>query len=704
MGGDLMLKLNESAPPEIQQTVHGYSEGHRLLASSIRLPKDADRLMLLLSDLSGSTGGEQFDPYLTGYPLASTGYYAIARTWPASEMPRPGCVWTHTLLIRDELLSGLIRPEVLLPLFRRPFQGSDYSEFQEAIPIPDFREDDTSLTESVAVAPSLVEGLLRALYGSADPRTVLAVPRYSLADAPLLSIWRFQWPSLRQRFTFCGGSRGPRNLEGEPFILQAALERDLRRLDRGSSPPSVVDWTTGASSAAEAWVREAAEACTEPASNALWGFIDRVGWELPGDTTLFRPLVQAHVILCQSGGPDPVARLIEFAAEEYPEPSKGREYKRAFLSAGNSAGLSELAVLRGLAISKQHEAFDGAELDVRARSASLWGICDEALELLVRLLNGPRSPLAEEIIQGLAGAIPVSCLSQILELPAEIVAGVITRNPAIASNPMLWASKPEHQARAAAALDVCSEAVASSAVGIISAALNEAADPTDPSLIDVFSLASIPIVMDWVDIEELHVSRLPAGWRGALANHQAQVLEWLNSRSSVRPETVSFVLAMIGGDALTFNPIGMAAFTKHFPQEGAVSQAKLTALAGRLLRVALASNLTCAIDLAAASFDTVYHAAAESRFPDNDWFELSPLLPDGYWWTWDRCYRLRVGIADKFRSEQWPAVRLSDVTRDDAIFRAIVDELREERSGRRILVLAAETATPGSRRELMLSD
>ena len=179
--------------------------------------------------------------------------------------------------------------------------------------------------------------------------------------------------------------------------------------------------------------------------------------------------------------------------------------------------------------------------------------------------------------------------------------------------------------------------------------------------------------MDWADTDERHLNRLPPGWRSALANHQTQVVEWLNSRSSVRPETVAFVLDMIGSDALTSNASGMAAFAKHVPQEGATSQAVLTPLAGRLLRVSLASELPGATDLAAACLDPVYHAAAESRVPDGVWQELTPLLPDGYWWTWDRCYRLRAGIAEKFRSEQWPAASLTDVTRDDAILRIVAE-------------------------------
>jgi len=697
--------LHVSAPPPIQQTVHGYSEGHCLLASSVRLPKDADRLVLLLSDLSGSTGGEQFDPYLTGYPVASAGYYALSRTWPAPEMPRPGCVWTHTLLIRDEVLGGLIRPELLLPLFRRPSHGHGYSEYQEAIPVPDgFHDTSARASRAANVGQSVVEGLLRALYGSADPHTVLAVPGYSFADAPLLAIWRLQWQSLRERFTFCGGSRGPRTLEGEPFILQAALERDLRRVERGPTPPNLVSWTTGTNPAAEEWVRDAAEACADPASNTLQEFMDRIGRGLPGDTIFFRPVVKAHAILRDSGDQSAVARLIKLAAEEYPEAEKGREFKRAFLGAGKPAGLAELVVLRGLALSKQHKAFDAEDLDIQARSAALWDDSEQALDLLASLLTADRSPLAEKVIYGLATALPMSSIGQVLEASPEIIAGVIGHSPQLASSPKLWASKPEYQRRAASALVTCRDTVASRADEIIRSALNEAADPTSPSLLDVFGPSSVPTVLDWVDTDERHLNRLPPGWRSAVANRQSQVVEWLNSRSSVRPETVAFVLAMIGGDALTSNAAGMTAFAKHVPQEGAASQAALTRLAGRLLRVSLASELPEAISLAAACIDPVYHAAAESRVPDDVWQELTPLLPDGYWWTWDRCYRLRAGIAEKFRSEQWPAARLNDVTRDDAVFREIVAELKEHRSGRRVLADAARTVGSSSRRELMLSN
>ena len=104
----------------IDQTLHGYSEGHRLIEGSVKLPQPDARTMLVLSDASGS--GSRIPPngYLTGYPLAEAGKYVLARTWAAPEMSRPGCVWTHSLLIDFPDLARLGSADELLERFRRP--------------------------------------------------------------------------------------------------------------------------------------------------------------------------------------------------------------------------------------------------------------------------------------------------------------------------------------------------------------------------------------------------------------------------------------------------------------------------------------------------------------------------------------------------------------------------------------------------------
>src|SRR5947207_4109313 len=91
----------------VHQLLHGYSQGHRLLASSTRLPDDLTRVILRMSDLSGPNIVPGFEDYLSGYPLRALDAYAFARTWYAPEMKRPGCVWTHTLVVPNESLSAV---------------------------------------------------------------------------------------------------------------------------------------------------------------------------------------------------------------------------------------------------------------------------------------------------------------------------------------------------------------------------------------------------------------------------------------------------------------------------------------------------------------------------------------------------------------------------------------------------------------------
>jgi hypothetical protein len=48
------------------QTLHGYQDGHSLLASSQRLPYASESTLLVLSDLSGQSFVSGFEAYLTG--------------------------------------------------------------------------------------------------------------------------------------------------------------------------------------------------------------------------------------------------------------------------------------------------------------------------------------------------------------------------------------------------------------------------------------------------------------------------------------------------------------------------------------------------------------------------------------------------------------------------------------------------------------
>jgi len=103
----------------IQQLLFGYDRGHTLLAASGSSAKK--RAVTILSDTDWdprtASGTES---YLSGRPLDGQKCYALMKTWRAPEMPRPGCVWTHVLLIDEADLSRISKLEGLEELLRRP--------------------------------------------------------------------------------------------------------------------------------------------------------------------------------------------------------------------------------------------------------------------------------------------------------------------------------------------------------------------------------------------------------------------------------------------------------------------------------------------------------------------------------------------------------------------------------------------------------
>lgn len=121
---------------KIHQLLHGYSDGHGRLAGSLQdiSPSDAARISYM-SDWSGyrDTTGKD-NSYLTAYPLEDSSYYVVAKSWYASEMERPGCVWTHSLLVDLSVKDEFVDFRLLEKYFQRPTRGN-YGEYNKSIEI-----------------------------------------------------------------------------------------------------------------------------------------------------------------------------------------------------------------------------------------------------------------------------------------------------------------------------------------------------------------------------------------------------------------------------------------------------------------------------------------------------------------------------------------------------------------------------------------
>lgn len=114
----------------VEQLLFGYENGHKLLRSSLKSSLIQQKEVEILSDASGSG---KFEDYISCFPLSLDGYYVFSKTWYADEMERPGCVWTHMLLIKFEDIDYLAGRIDVKSLFHRP--NGDFDIYNNVISV-----------------------------------------------------------------------------------------------------------------------------------------------------------------------------------------------------------------------------------------------------------------------------------------------------------------------------------------------------------------------------------------------------------------------------------------------------------------------------------------------------------------------------------------------------------------------------------------
>lgn len=181
-------------PIAVDQALFGYSDGHRQIEASIRLPSKDQYHLAAATDLASGVSLKAKESYLTGLPLNESRRFALIRTWPAPEMPRPGCVWSHVLLIEPRLLASHGNLADFLSLLKHP-HTHDVDTYAERLELP------SSIPGGVPPDRKTITVLIRQYY-SGD-RAILD-PNVPAADleAAIMAVWSQQWPRLRGSFSF----------------------------------------------------------------------------------------------------------------------------------------------------------------------------------------------------------------------------------------------------------------------------------------------------------------------------------------------------------------------------------------------------------------------------------------------------------------------------------------------------------------------
>lgn len=619
----------------LHQALHGYADGHRLLASSISLkPRDA-KVIATLSDASGSTSGVAETGYVTGYPLPDAGLYALAKTWPAPEMPRPGCVWTHTLLLDFADLAAIKDLACLAQAFVRPTVGLPYaSSYGVGVSLPP--DNRTAPPRPAYAKPVAVRRLLWALYGRPLERVFSTEGEAEERESITLALWSQQWPRLRRSFRFCTMVSSDRSTEAAPFDLQFGSKDDrslrgrtgkLLDADREPREPTTT-WLDAA-------LRDLADA------GSLRDFLRGVGAELDGGRDLFEPLAELHEIL-HTGVANAESLLRGIALVDGPLSNAEARRARAQLMrrlVEIDGDFEEALVTFSMKNLHQMADDDLATIAPRLGAAKLRHDPQEFIKMLTA--GGREEALAKRAVSALSTK---TLVADLIRLP-ELAPPLLKERPDLLAEPSLWGVEAIEPAVRDAAL-----ASGPPEASVLEAAMERGAGSAVRALCDAWGRETVLFAL---------ITRLE---RRGTEHPTASESRWLSEAGTA--STVALVLSRSETRLFT----SLVALARHLapddvpndygedPVHMAVRQARgelsptsSLYLQSWILARALGYRSRNQAELIAFAFEQVYLAALGTRLPDDAWSLLEGRLPNSpFWGDWDRGRRLRVGILRAF--------------------------------------------------------
>ncbi|WP_338768944.1 hypothetical protein [Massilia sp. METH4] len=643
----------------VHQALHGYNDGHRLISSSLPLDAIDARFMLVMSDLSGPGVKPSPNGYLTGYPLEKSGRYVLARTWAAPEMPRPGCVWTHSLIIENADLAKITSAQTLLGAFTRPAgmniglaYGAPVSV--SAHPYPNGIER----TERV-------ELLLEALYSSPTKQVVTEAGEPFDDEKVVTAIWMQQWPRLRRSFGFCTLSGMDRSGKGIALDLQFAREKD-RQL-RSKFPDAILADRGGISDTLQPLLTDLAE----PASSTLREFLKRIGGDVDGGRRAMRPLCELYSSLLGSHPPDLTSAVSALAALN----GDGRRQARSVRTlvarqALKAAGQIEDEVFEFLleTLERSSDPAEQAEIGDRV-GIELWR-------------RSPRRFYSALVSEGPLGGVTSHALAEMqsdqivagLQTNGQIASAIAERRPDVLMHPAFWRI-PEVD-------DGLAERISNQDVGRAARALL-AAGRIGPATAIISRTDPVDLISALESAEADPSTMLQ--WLAVLCRDRNKTAAVLATGRVTRMATILAVARQSRPDdvpnACGEDPWLIALRTAT----GVLVRSDEDFLSAFLLARALGWESRSQAELLRYSFTRVYRAFEEGGFSDEAKSIASWRLDWNAWFSSDMCVRLTETVTRRFVEQDLAPQSFGRLTDDGPLAISLIDEAARTGRGRKYL-------------------
>jgi hypothetical protein len=642
---DSPRNLNEKF---VHQSLHGYSGGHRLIESSLDCPDDVSSLMLRMSDLSGGNIVTGFEDYLTAYPLKSIGMYALAKTWLATEMSRPGCVWTHTLILSEAQLN-LPSLGNLLNLFRRPQVRNTEGIYASVLDLNDSLQDEFDKENAIQQA-EFSKRILTAFYKSNAPAILLPAKSSREYQQLIFELWSQQWPSLRRATTFSTGSLALRTFENRPFDIQCVPISAVRevQLEITSIYKTEVSIADRIPAQIPDWADEAGNDLLQGSNGEFRIFLWSVA-EAESQRSYYAGFAQMHQALRRSEL-DSVLRLVN---ELFPNAEQAKLLKKLIFGGANADGrfsrFNETEILTALGSTENYLAFDSKNLQLTERGGKLAKNPTEAKRLIEQLFRRTINPLGAEILGSLISVLdPYASRSIIIEHP-HFLSTLVAAKPSLAVSPQLWLGADDSKWEIFETVLRSQHLNDDTLKGVVWALLETESENLFRRALDVWGRKAVFGAMDWLDQTD---GKLTENCRGSLTFHTTDVMDWVETGGKKSHKSLiatAHVVAPYSYQIKDRNIDIWEALEKETKGHENIY------LATFLLALGLNNAPTRPIELIKCHFDTIYQLAWDEKLDNKTWEILDPIVPVISWPNnWDRCERMVRGLISAFIRFQWP--------------------------------------------------
>lgn len=664
-------------PVKLHQCVFGYDDGHRLLASSTRLNTEANSLLLLLSDLAPGLTTTGLDGYWTGVPITSAKLYALMRTWPAPEMPRPGCVWTQAVLISFADIARFIDLQCLTSLFARPSVGNNFEYYATAFEVDPMinAADDGMAERRVEISDAM--RLIEALYS--ESRKPNLSSQEGKLDSAIFGVWSQQWPRLRRSFSFRtadGGSEtSPHNFR---FDIRAQTSSDLRASTNGAKSKMV----------GEPWAQVAAEDVCSSKPTDFRRFIWRYGSDVRHGRDRFRFLAELYLgSRKRNYGSGDLSRTLARVSTELPMLEDGKLLKNDLVTGGNSYSMlpvgDTLERLEFFITHPENAALPALSPEAIGAVQDLWTDSIDQIVDIADRATASRSALGEALLDRIAAtAEPATFLAATRVRPA-LRHRLVSVNPELLDSDDLLAIPQQERL---SLVDLVPDNAA-----FVPRLLDRLATLDDPqlaqSMLKRFPRQAMHSVAARVERSATRGEpAVPSAWAQAVKGQAITFIELGfidNARSTRILAAFAALLDYTSDQVLRAGPIPWVVGLKEAADDARGQERQM--LLTFLLSMALARPTKGCEPLLVKAFEPIHAALERSDLSYEARSMLSPHLANVYWWErWDTCLRLRIATVNAFVDAHLDPMSFRRLTSDRRLLEQLIEIADETKKGRRL--------------------